>query len=292
MYRKIFYLSFIFVFSLFLLVGCTVKVFDDSDPNSLTVIEDNNLNAESDNKNTIPAGSDSSDSFHEGDVDFYKFSVGPGDSFKLMVYPERNLDVKLNIYDSGGKDGTWDFTYSYGGSTKGTSAFKIDSAIEGKEEGFWSQVNSDKDSNTFYFSVTQVKGLGKYQMTLEVASQNDGNSGRDAGDKPVDAVSISDSGSGLLNWNDKVDCIKFDSPRSQVTVSPSKDLDVSLTIHDSGGKDVTWDLTYYKKTNKKGSMFKVNDADTGLPEIISWGAEDIKFVCIEKKSGFGDYTIS
>ncbi len=233
---------------------------------------------------------------HEGDVDFYKFTVKHGDFFKVKVTPSSDLNVKVNILDAGGKDITWEFSYYTGGTSVEKSTFNVDSGIEGREESFWSQMGSDKPEYVTYFSVSQVKGLGGYKIELEVKPQNDANSESDAGEKPSKSVAISsgDTYTGLLNWNDKDDCYKLSTgSKASITVEPSTDLDVSFTVHDSGGKDVTWDLTYYKKTNKNKSMFRVNDADSGLAESIQWDTDgSVQYICIKKEKGSGDYTVS
>jgi len=233
---------------------------------------------------------------HEGDTDFYKFTVKPGDWFEVKVIPDKDLDVKVKILDSGGKDFTWDFTYRYGGSSAGKNAFDINSGIAGKEESFWSQMGSDKAGYTYYFSVSSVKGLGSYKIILEVKPQNDANSEGDAGEKPSKSVEIASGHAytGLLNWNDDMDCYKLSTgSKASVTVAPSTDLDASFKVHDSGGKDVTWDLTYYKKTNKNKNMFSVNDAAAGLAESIEWQTDGaVQYICIKKEGGSGEYTIT
>ena len=232
----------------------------------------------------------------EGDIDFYKFTVGAGDYFKVTVTPTAELDTQILIYDAGGKDATWDFTYYTGGNTEGDSTFKINSGIAGKEEGFWSQMSSENESYTHYFSVNQVKGLGNYTIQLEVKPQDDAESGKDSGEKPAKAVAISSSKEygGYLNWNDVMDCYKLATgANASVTVSPTETINVSFTVHDHGGKDATWDLTYYKKTNKAKSMFSVDDADAGIPEEITWQTTgSTQYICVKKKNGFGSYTIS
>ena len=230
-----------------------------------------------------------------GDLDFYKFTVGAGDWFKVTMTPVSELDAQILIYDEGGKDATWDYTYYEVGSTEGKAVFKINSGVAGKEEGFWSQMSSEEKTYTYYFSVGQVQKLGNYTIQLEVKPQDDAGSGKDAGEIPSKAVAI-DSGkehAGLLNWNDKVDCYRLSTGGSAtMTVSPETELDVSLVLHDHGGKDVTWDLTYYKKTNKAKAGFSIDDASAGIPESVTWETTgSMQFVCVKKKGGQGNYTV-
>ncbi len=230
----------------------------------------------------------------DGDLDFYKFTVGAGDGFKVMVSPASELDPQILIYSEGGKESTWDYTYYYVGSTEGDPALKINSDAAGTEEGFWSQRSSEQETYTYYFSVGQVKGLGNYTLQLEVKPQDDAGTGKDAGETPTKALAIGPGTySALLNWNDVMDCFKLSTGGSAtVTVSPEIDLDVSFTIRDHGGKDATWDLTYYKKTNKKNAMLNINEASAGLPETVTWETTgSTQFVCLTKKGGQGDYTI-
>ena len=229
------------------------------------------------------------------DVDNYKFKVAAGDWFKLTLTPVSELDAQILIHDEGGKDKTWDYTYYYIGNPTGQPQFKLNSGIAGKEESFWSQMSTEQDSYNYYFSVMAVKGKGAYTLQLETKKQNDGNAGKDSGEKPAKAISL-EAGKeypGLLNFNDMMDCYKLSVPgRTTVTVTPTEKLDVSFTLHDEGGKDKTWDLTYYKKTDKKTSAFRINDADTGLPESVTWDTtSSTQFVCLKKEKGSGDYTI-
>jgi len=230
------------------------------------------------------------------DIDFYKFTVNGGEWFKLTITPVEALDVFLNLHDEGGKDKTWDYTYYTVGSPDGKAVFKLNSGIAGKEESFFSQMSSDESSYTFYFSVQAVSGKGAYTIQLETKQQNDASSSRDAGSKPASSVSL-EAGkeySALLNYNDIIDCYKLTAgAEATIIVTPTEKLNPSFTIHDEGGKDKTWDLTYYKKTNKQGSMFKINDADTGLQETVTWKTtSSTQYICVKKESGSGDYTVS
>ena len=231
-----------------------------------------------------------------GDVDFYNFTVGPGDWFKVTVTPASELDAQVLIYDKGGKESTWDFTYYYVGSTMGKPTFEIDSGVAGKEEGFWSQMSSERESYTYYFSVGQVKGLGNYTLQLEVKPQDDAGSGKDAGETPSKAVAIGPGKeyTGLLKLNDILDCYRLSTGGSaSVTVSPETTLDVSFTVHDHGGKDATWDLTYTKKTNKKKAMLSIDEASPGIPESATWETTGSnQFVCVRKTGGYGNYTLT
>ncbi len=229
-----------------------------------------------------------------GDLDFYKFTVGAGDWFKITMTPVPELDAQILIYNEGGKESTWDFTYYYVGSTEGEAAFKINSGVAGKEESFWSQMSSEEKTYTYYFSVSQVKGLGNYTLQLEVKPQDDAGAGKDAGETPAKALAIGPGiYSALLNWNDVMDCFRLSTGGSAtVTVSPETDLDVSFTLRDHGGKDATWDLTYYKKTNKKNGMLSINEASAGLPESVTWETTgSTQFICVQKKGGHGNYTV-
>ena len=229
------------------------------------------------------------------DIDFYKFKIGAGDWFKLTLTPVADLDAQILIHDEGGKDKTWDYTYYYVGNPAGQAVFKLNSGIAGKEESFWSQMSTEQETYIYYFSVSSVKGIGAYTLQLETKSQNDGNAGKDAGEKPAKAISL-DAGKeypGLLNYNDRVDCYKLSTTgKATVTVTPTEKLDLSFTVHDEGGKDKTWSLTYYKKTDKKEGQFKVNNADAGLPESITWETTaSTQYICVKQENGFGDYTI-
>jgi len=232
-----------------------------------------------------------------GDLDFYKFTVGAGDWFKATVTPTSELDAQILIYGEGGKESTWDYTYYWVGNTEGDSTFKINSAAAGKEEGFWSQMSSEEKTYTYYFSVGPAEGggTGNYTIQLEVRPQDDAGTGKDAGETPAKALAIGPGTEhrALLNWNDKVDCFKLSTGgNATVTISPETDLDVSLTLHDHGGKDATWDLTYYKKTNKDKAGFSIDDASAGIPESVTWETTgSMQFVCVKKKGGQGNYTV-
>lgn len=232
------------------------------------------------------------------DIDFYSFTVGAGDRFQVTVAPDTSLDAVLRIYDAGGKDRTWDFLYYDGGSDVGRD-FKIDAAIAGKPESFWSQESSAQKSYTKYFSVESKKGTGKYSIALEITPQNDAGSGTDAGDTPDGALEISPGNkdySALLNYLDTVDCFRLSTGSSaSVVVSPGKDLDVSFTVRDQGGKDTTWDLMYYGKTNKdrKNAAFSVNEGVAGFSESITWQTGgSIQHICVKKERGSGSYSIN
>jgi len=251
------------------------------------------------------------DNFDEtsDDVDFYQFTVAAGDWFKLTVTPENKLDVSLLLYDEGGNDETFKFTQQWRSDVTsvvnptGKPTRTLNSGIAGKEESFWSQMSTEQPSYTFYFSVKAVKGTGTYAIQLETKKQNDGEAGKDAGEKPAKAIAleVGKEYPGLLNLNDFTDCYKLSTGgRTSLTVTPTEDLNILFTLHDEGGKDVTWDLTTNKKTDQKEYSRIINNADAGLPESIAWDPTgSTQYVCLKKKDsssgyytlGGGEYTI-
>jgi hypothetical protein len=162
--------------------------------------------------------------------DYYKITVGAGQTLNVSVTPDSNLAIYLTLWSS----------------TTSSVAYDVEAAgIPVTAE--WT-TNSAKATYTYYIELENDNGgTGNYTMQVALISQNDGGSGKDAGDTIGTATSISSANAtyaGFMKDDDYYDYYKLTVTAGQtlaVNATPADTMSLYLTLYNPSGGGVAYD---------------------------------------------------
>ena len=152
-----------------------------------------------------------------GDIDAYGIKWSPGETLKITVTPNKDLDI------------------AFKGITNGhPSEISLhNNGLMGETEAISMTSDATSDITLAMIQVMSIKGEGDYTLKIEKISQNDGNQNQDAPEDWEQPLSISfgNYSNCFLGSKDEFDdyAIKLTSGQKiLVQVEPSETLDVSL----------------------------------------------------------------
>jgi len=192
---------------------------------------------------TIPAGTGTGYLDSTDTDDYYKVDVSSGQTIEVSLTPPSGSDFDLELYDPGQ---FWIASSTLGGSQTDTVT------------------QTATSSGYFYIHVYQWSGSGIYSLTVTVAggtTQDDANSGTDAGNSFVQALRIpAGSFTGYIDWTDTIDYYKvsvFAGQMMMVALAPPSGADFDLYLYNSNQTEVAsstlagdlWEWVTYTATS-------------------------------------------
>jgi hypothetical protein len=156
--------------------------------------------------------------------DYFKVNLSSGQTIEVSLTPPSGSDFDIYLYNP-------------------SQSQVASSTLGGSQTDRVSYVATS--SGDYYIRIKQWSGSGVYSFTVwlsSVATQNDWNSGQDAGDTRDQALAISpSSGSGYLDSTDTNDYYKITTTSSggiDVILAPPTGSDFDLYLYDSNGSQV------------------------------------------------------
>ena len=191
-------------------------------PGGTTEVEPNNGPAEA---TEIPVGL-STGVLTNDDEDWYKFEVPNGHVLSVAFTPAEDAQpTDVSLFTPDQEEIWWDYGV---GPTVTKSATKV--------------MNTDS-GGTYYVRVSG--GHGSYSIELSSQSQDDADSGGDAGDKAVDALEVQTglAFSGQLGDFDEEDWYKFTPTEGQiVSFTPGEDAEpANVSLFTSDQEEIWWE---------------------------------------------------
>ncbi len=206
--------------------------------------------------------------FKDLDVDdVYMLTVSAGQTVSVNATPPSTLQVWLGLFDPARNQVISDLP------NKGVMA-KVS----------WT-TNSAQVNYTYYVWVEAWSGSGTYSFVVNLASQNDANSGGDAGDTfdaATQLASVNSTYSGFLKDADTDDYYKVNVLAGQtlaVNVTPASGLQVALQFYNPARNTVFSDYP------NQGVMAKASwTTNSAMPNYTY-------YVRVDESSGFGTYSM-
>jgi hypothetical protein len=185
-----------------------------------------NIRADSEPNDDFAQANPITPGIHPGNVDdttdpsdYYNITLTAGQTLWANLTPDAALDADLRIYDQNQAEVIRDEAPGVGGVTRVS----------------WT-TNSAQVSYNYYIQVLAAIGSGPYSMEVDITSQNDANSGGDAGDDFPSATPITQGTypNNFLKDNDFYDYYNITLTAGQtlwVNVTPDAALDADLRIY-------------------------------------------------------------
>jgi len=230
-------------------------------PEGVTEVEPNNGPAEA---TEISMGLSIGVLTNDEDEDWYKFEVPHGHVLSVAFTPAEDVEpMDVSLFTPDQEEIWWE--YGVGPTVTQSTTGVMNSSSGG----------------TYYVRVSA--GYGSYSIELSSRSQDDSDSGGDAGDKVVDALEVQMglAFSGQLGDFDEEDWYKFEVPHGHVlsvAFTPAEDaepMDVSLFTPDQ--EEIWWEY---------GVGPTVTKSTTGVMNSSSGGTYYVRV-----SAGYGSYSI-
>ena len=213
---------------------------------------------------TIAAGSGTGYIDSTDIADYYKVSVSSGQTVSVSMTPPSGSDFDIKLYD--------------------TNQSQVDSSTLGGSQTD-SVEGTASASGYFYIYVYRYSGSGIYSMIVTVtggATQNDMNTGTDAGNtlSAATAIATNTSGTGYIDSTDTTDYYK-------ISVTSGQTVSVSMTP--PSGSD--FDLKLYDANQSQVASSSLGGSQTDSVTYTATSSGYL-YICVYQWSGSGIYSMT
>jgi len=201
-------------------------------------------------------------------ADYYQIVVSAGQTISVNATPASTLGLYLDLYDS---------LQNYVISDYGNPGVMVKLAYT---------TNSEQTSYTYYIVLTIRAGDGTYSMGVSLVSQNDANSGGDAGDSFAAATQLASANatySGFLKDMDTNDYYTVNITAGQtlsVSAQPANTLSTAVFFYNPARVQVAY-----------------NQTAAGVLAMLSWTTNSAQtnytyYIRLNQWSGYGTYSLA